>query len=205
VPAVLTKNGDVLELALADCRGSEFQDAKEKIKEIPGRRWDPESKNWLVPADPQIADRILKTIRPEASEELVNWVRSSMTQHEESLTSPLPNDAKLLIPWGHRRCDWQPEVINDEPFNGALDYQRAAIDVMAKESRYLLCDDMGLGKTFEAISAVEEWVLRNQNLDGTYPEGPKLVICPASVKGSWAREVNRFRPPGTRIVIMDGS
>lgn len=204
MPPVLTKNGDQLELALSGCRGSEFSDAKDKIKEVPGRRWDPKSKNWIVPADPQIADRILKTIRPEADEELLNWVRSSMSQQEESLTSPLPNDAKLQVPWGHRRCHWQPEYINDEEFTGALPYQRAAIDAMAREGRYLLCDDMGLGKTFEAITAVEEWVIRNVNPDGTLPEGPKLIVCPASVKGTWARELNRFLEDPT-VVILEGT
>lgn len=203
MPAELTKVGDALHLNLSGCRGSEFQDAKEKIKEIPGRRWNPESKMWTVPADPQAADRILKTIRPEADEELVNWIRASMTSHEESLTSPLPEDAQLQIPWGHLRCPWQPQWVNDEEFTGALPYQRAAIDRMAANARALLADDMGLGKTFEAISAVEEWVLRNPNKYGTERTGPKLVICPSSVKGSWARELNRWLDE-PEVVMVDG-
>ena len=36
MPPILTKNGDQLELALSTCRGSEFQDAKEKISLIDG-------------------------------------------------------------------------------------------------------------------------------------------------------------------------
>jgi len=200
VPPVLTMHEDHLELALSSCRGFEFQEAKDKIKDIPGRRWDPESKNWLVPREPQIADRILKTIRPEASDEITAWVREAMTGHEESLTSPLPADSKnLLVEWGYKRMPWQPEFINDEEFTGALPYQRAAIDLMAAKGRMLLCDDMGLGKTFEAITAVEEWCLRNGQ------DGPKLVIAPSSVKGGWMRELKRFLGPETPVVIVEGS
>ena len=205
MPPVLTRNEDVLELSLSGCRGSEFEDARAKIKEVPGRRWNPEKKVWVVPADPQNADRILKTIRPEADDELTNWIKASMQSHEESLTSPLPDDVdNLLIPWAYERQPYQPEVVNDEEFNGALPYQRAAIDAMAERKRAILADDMGLGKTFEAISAVEEYRLRNVMKDGvTAPDGPKLVICPSSVKGSWKRELDRWLDE-PEVVVVDG-
>jgi SNF2 family DNA or RNA helicase len=188
MPAVLTKNGDQLELSLSGCRGSEFQDAKEKVKEIPGRRFDFDSKLWIVPADPANAERMLKTIQPlEASDELRNWVVASKITAEENLTTPLPDDANLLLPWATQRCSWQPYTVNEEKFNGLLPYQRAAVNQMAKTGRAILADDMGLGKTFEGISAVEEWCLRHGQ-----PDGPRLVIAPASVKGGWARELKRW-------------
>ncbi len=203
MPATLVKNGDVLELDLSACRGSEFQDAKEKTKLIPGRRWNPTTKRWWVLADPQIADRILKTIRPNADDELLAWVRSSMASVEESLTSPLPADAELLIPWATRRAPWQPEYVNDEKVVGADALQRVAIDVMADRKRAILADDMGLGKTFVAISAVEEWRLRNMLPDGvTMQDGPRLVVAPSSVKGAWARELNRWLD-GPPVVVVD--
>jgi SNF2 family DNA or RNA helicase len=200
--AVLTRNDDALELDISACRGSDFQDAKEKIKEVTGRRFDFERKVWIAPATAQNADRILKTIRPQADEALLQWVRASMTQSEESLTAPLPDDAKeLKVPWAYERCEWQPETVNDEPFNGLLDYQRAAVEAMAERSRAVLADDMGLGKTLEAISAVEEWRLRHPDVE----DGPKLVVCPSSVKGSWKRELERWLPPGTEVAVIAGS
>jgi SNF2 family DNA or RNA helicase len=201
--AVLTREGDALHLNLSACRGSDFHDAKTKIKEVPGRRWNPETKTWIVPADAQGADRILKTIHPECSEELTNWVKAEMMQHEESLTSLLPEDAEgeLLIPWAKQRMQWQPEQVNEEKFNGALPYQRAAIEQMAEHSRAILADDMGLGKTFEAISAIEEWKLRNPDEE----DGPKLVVCPSSVKGTWKRELERWLPPGVKVHVIKGT
>lgn len=196
MPPVLTRNGDALELALAGCRGTEFEDAKDKIKEVPGRRFDFERKVWIVPAEPAVAERVLKTIRPDCDQELIDWVRESRTSSEESLTTPLPDNGKLLIPWANKRMPWQPEEVNDEPFDGLLPYQRAAVDAMATWGRAILADDMGLGKTMEAISAVEEWRLRNDGIDG-----PKLVVCPNSVKGSWARELSRWlENPIVRII-----
>lgn len=200
MPPVLVKNGDKLEIALAGCRGFEFEDAKEKVKDIVGRRYDPDTKNWIVEATPYNAERILKTIRPDCDPEIVNWIRESKSTAEESLTTPLPDDATLLIPWAESRAEWQPEVVNDEKFTGALPYQRAAIDVIAQRGKALLCDDMGLGKTFEAICAVEEWRLRNPDV----PDGPKLVIAPSSVKGSWARELRRWLQDPD-VVIVDGA
>jgi SNF2 family DNA or RNA helicase len=199
--AVLTKVGEALHLDISDCRGSDFQDARQKISDVPGRSFDWDTKIWSVPADAQSADRILKTIRPKADDELVQWVREQMMSHEESLTTPLPDDAELLIPWARQRMPWQPEVVNDEEFNGALPYQRAAIDKMADTARAVLADDMGLGKTFEAISAVEEWRLRNPDVE----DGPKLVVCPASVKGTWKRELERWLPDDTPIHVIEGT
>ena len=98
MPSTLTKNGDFLEVKL-EGRWAEVQDDKEKVKAIPGRRWNPENKTWVLPAEPEIADRILRTVRPDASDELVAWVRESMVSAEANLTTPLPDDAELAIPW----------------------------------------------------------------------------------------------------------
>jgi superfamily II DNA or RNA helicase len=49
-----------------------------------------------------------------------------------------------------------------------------------------LADDMGLGKTVQVIAL---HLHRRER-----KAGPTLVICPASVLGSWARELTRFAP-----------
>lgn len=199
----LTRDGDSLLIALDPRDGSRFRDAKEQIKEFPGRRWDPETKFWAVPATAQNAERALKTLMPECDQELLDWITRQKANDEESLTSPLPDDArgKLLVPWAYKRCEWQPEEVNDEKVVGLLPMQRAAVEVMAERGRSILADDMGLGKTFEAISAVEEWCLRNGQV-----VGPKLVIAPASVKGGWARELRRWlNLPDEEVVVVQGS
>lgn len=166
----------------------EFQDAKQKVSDIPGRRFDWDTKLWILPADPAIAERVLKTIRPDADQEILNWITASKATAEESLTSPLPVDqGKLLIPWAYSRAPWQPETVNDEKVHGLLPHQRPAVLAIAERGRALLADDVGLGKSLIALSAIEEFKLRNGQM-----EGPSLIAAPASVQGGWVREINRW-------------
>lgn len=51
-----------------------------------------------------------------------------------------------------------------------------------------LADDMGLGKTITLIALH----LSRQETEAT--GGPTLVVCPASLLGSWEREISRFAP-----------
>ena len=54
-----------------------------------------------------------------------------------------------------------------------------------------LADDMGLGKTIQLLTLL----LREA------PNGPALVICPASICQNWLREANRFAPSLHAIVL----
>ncbi|MBZ4323794.1 DEAD/DEAH box helicase [Streptomyces huiliensis] len=53
-----------------------------------------------------------------------------------------------------------------------------------------LADDMGLGKTVTLIALH----LHLHHRAGTVTAGPTLVVCPASVLGTWQREIERFAP-----------
>lgn len=67
---------------------------------------------------------------------------------------------------------------------GLFPHQVEGVAFLLRRRRAILADDMGLGKTRQAITAlkVEE------------PRGPYLVICPASVKRNWAREIGTVLP-----------
>ena len=56
--------------------------------------------------------------------------------------------------------------------NGLFPHQIEGVAFLLGRRRAILADDMGLGKTRQAIVAVKHVV----------PEGPYLVVCPASVK-----------------------
>ncbi len=183
-----------MDVDISTCKGSEFGDALAKIKEIPGRKFDGERKIWSVPAEPAVAERVLHSLQPNADQELMDWIKQARTQSAQELTTPLPEDAKLHIPWATERAHWQPEHIfiagEKDEFLGLMKHQRPVVDIAAAQRKLLICDDMGLGKTGSAISAIEEARIRHQLIDGTKPDGPKLIICPNSVKGSWERELN---------------
>jgi SWI/SNF-related matrix-associated actin-dependent regulator 1 of chromatin subfamily A len=62
-----------------------------------------------------------------------------------------------------------------------LNHQKESIEKLASSKRYILADDMGLGKTTSTIIAALE-------------TGSKkiLIICPASLKINWEREIRNY-------------
>jgi hypothetical protein len=62
-------------------------------------------------------------------------------------------------------------------------FQRAGVSYLLARRRAFLADEQGLGKTIEALAAVEA--------DGAYPA---VVVCPASLKLNWLRELERWLP-----------
>lgn len=69
-------------------------------------------------------------------------------------------------------------------------FQKAGVEWLAKRAGGLLADEMGLGKTIQAIVSLPEM-------------GPVLVVCPALVKGTWKRELAKWRPD-LRVTVLDG-
>lgn len=194
MPAVLRKEEDALVLDLSGCRGVEFQDTKARVQSIPGRRFDWDRKVWLLPLESSVAERVLSSIRPEASDELVEWVREARIQEQQELTTALPDDADLLLPWARTPAPWHPSHIT-----GLLQHQRPVVDLIARNRRVIVADDMGLGKSAEVIAGVEETVLRDSN----FPGGPRLVLCPASVMGSWEKELKLWLGPDGAYQLVD--
>lgn len=62
--------------------------------------------------------------------------------------------------------------------------------------RCFIADEMGLGKTIQAIITILATCL--------FPGEPVVIVCPASLKGNWKREINKWAPHLT-VEILAGT
>ena len=74
-----------------------------------------------------------------------------------------------------------------------LPYQLDGIAFAAGIGRAILADDMGLGKTIQGIG-IAELLAREAGIRKV------LVVCPASLKGQWAGEIDKFSNRDARLV-----
>ena len=75
--------------------------------------------------------------------------------------------------------------------DGLFPHQVDGVAFLLGRRRSILADDMGLGKTRQSIIALTE----------AAPNGPYLVVVPASVKRNWEREILAARPTA-RVAIV---
>src|SRR6185503_13340049 len=78
--------------------------------------------------------------------------------------------------------------------DGLFPHQIEGVAFLLGRRRAILADDMGLGKTRQAIVSLRH----------VAPAGPYLVVCPASVKRNWVREIELVVPDAS-ILVIEGS
>ena len=80
-------------------------------------------------------------------------------------------------------------------------YQEVGVEwlgaLVRHEAGGVLADDMGLGKTLQTIAHLV------RERDSGRADKPCLVVCPTSLIGNWQRELGKFAP-GLSVVVVHG-
>jgi SWI/SNF-related matrix-associated actin-dependent regulator of chromatin subfamily A-like protein 1 len=131
-----------------------------------GFQWDPQAKAWWTAEEACVA-------------RLRGLVSAPVEIHESAV------QAELVIPssWdGHASCAVDgPLDIPCPPGLAYLPYQRGGIAYARGKNGVLIADEPGLGKTIQAIGILND-----------EPVKTVLIICPASIKENWRREVDKW-------------
>lgn len=136
----------------------------ERVRQIPGRRFDGARKIWIVPARSRVdLERMIYQIRQF---ENISWINGSEKQ-EEDIAYDIPELPELAV----------PHSLKIQPYP----YQLKGIARGLELKRFLNCDEPGLGKTLQSIATI--------NIASAFP---CLVICPSSLKINWQREWEKF-------------
>ena len=72
-----------------------------------------------------------------------------------------------------------------------MDHQKVAIEKLLANDKFILADDMGLGKTTSAVIGALESKARKI-----------LIVCPASLKINWEREIKNYSD--RKVLIVEG-
>jgi SNF2 family DNA or RNA helicase len=90
--------------------------------------------------------------------------------------------------------EWKPDF--DEIKADLFPYQREGIEFALFRKAAIIADEMGLGKTLQAIGTA---VLKKQ----VFGFKKVLVVCPASLKNQWKKEIEKFTSENALIVEGD--
>ncbi len=146
------------------------------------------AKKW-VDLDPyfakKIADEKLYTKIPKEI-----WVEKLLAEKEKSyhIWGKFFNDENIHDFWVPKAALLKTHVIKEVKIDYSkyshrppLEHQKIAIEKLVGSKKFILADDMGLGKTTSTIIAALE-------------TGAKkiLIICPASLKINWEREIRNY-------------
>ena len=147
------------------------------VKAIPGRAFVFQTKKWVIKTDQvPILLAHLKTKPPTPN------IQDAIVAIQDFLTPPVLTKNVAI-----KSMDTMMTLGGRTPFV----HQQVAVEALLNQCKMLLGDEMGLGKTGTSV------------LTGSLIQGRKLVVCPASLKLNWKKEIGLFAP-NSHVVILGG-
>lgn len=148
------------------------------VRDLPGARWSPGTRAWCVDlsATIEVAEWAQKftPVVDGSAVDVLATAADALRAIEESAA----HDAELEVPG--LGGDLMP-------------FQRAGVAYALRTRRTFIADEMGLGKTVQAIATLH-----------AADAFPAVVVCPASLKINWQREIERW-VPGRTVQVVGGT
>jgi hypothetical protein len=137
-----------------------------------------------VPIDPYLLEPLEHFIRLHAID---------VGEHAREALARLRTEHDAAIGSVRRSRASDADALACEPrLGGELrPFQRAGVHYALQSRRLFIADEQGLGKTVEALAVLEE--------DDAFPA---VVICPASLKLNWQREIQHWLPHRSLHVVV---
>lgn len=158
---------------------------KDRVKQLPGSRWDPHDKVWTMPLSWASCLQLRAMFGQElvVGPELARWSNDEFTRRVQPAT-------KLRTVIDRVPGDWDERL---------YDFQTAGTEWLRVADGGLLGDDMGMGKTAQILAAVRA-------LDSLGDDAlPALVVCPNSVKTGWEKQLKLWKIKATPYVLTGGA
>lgn len=150
--------------------------AEKDIPKAAGFRWDKDARCWYTVKDSDAA-KLAAYADDTCRDSLAALASEQKAVHDTAIEASRATDADIEIPC-HEALSYLP-------------YQKAGIAFCKARTGTLIGDEMGLGKTIQAIGVI--------NADESIKR--VLVICPASLKLNWKREMEKWLVRTFCIVI----
>ena len=168
--------GNQRDIFVVDFYGKEFRSYVSAVKSLPSSVYKPAIQKWFIKVYDypilikELNARQLNHISP--TENFTALIKSY--QDWEARTKELLALEDAQVP--------EVEALLKHPL---MKHQRVACKVLLERKILLLADQMGVGKTLPAIASAQ--YLRTQGIIKSV-----LVICTASTKGNWTKEMDKF-------------
>ena len=158
-------------------------EAVEAIKELPARKWNPAERGWEIPDFLASAAAVkLEPFYPDIADALRSHVASVTVEARRDISNAQSGEEV-----SDRNAQRILEKIKKElklPLK-LFPYQEVGVAfIELSKGKALIGDDMGLGKTAQSLA----WLALHKE------KRPVIVICPASIKVNWSREINKWIP-----------
>lgn len=156
-----------------------------RVLDIPRREWKADYHGWFITATLENFQPLLSLVI-----DYDFYIEPGVLDRIEEVTAEM---AANITASQSERADIEIEGLGGRELGYALrDYQKAGVAYCAPKETGYIADDMGLGKSPTALGII------------AYTKSfPAVVVCPASVKYKWAKEVLNWLP-GKTVSVIEG-